>query len=602
MQQDYFILADVTPKEVLAGDSVEIAVRLVAGPAFRAAGSRLVLDLPAYLGYSRPTCLHQEIGGFTEVFCSNPDLRYTKRVWDIELCDYPTEKKSSFKGMAQRLFVLDFQAGEARAGDEILIKWGYLCHGFSCGTKVTTLVLEREFFNTIHIRYFQDGTRGLPDYGRSFEGHDRPVPEVEIPVRFRILPREPERLRLIRRENRTSLLVLDRFSNISPVEDLAEVINEKGPARVNAFGVFELKHPGAGITSKALPLTESPSMAEVYEGRNVYFGDLHVHSSFSIDCIEREKQEMTPDRTFAFARDVACLDFLAVTDHHQPWRDGRHRLGRENWRLVNDAAGEYTADGEFAAFPGFEFECERGDTAVVVNEELTYDEISAPELKGIRDIWERFKGRALITIPHFHHVGQLELGQWYECPYPGMEPSLEIFSCHGSYENDRVLERHIAEIKKFRADRHGKYFLCNGYHYGFTCNSDGHKGNAGYNGLTAVYAKELTRDTIFDALKRRNVYGTTNARIRLLFTINGHLMGSILPATARKLLHISAAGEAPIKAVDVFRNGELFKRFRPDKLEFAVDLAIGEEGPSNWYVRVTQADNHIAYGSPIWVI
>ncbi len=176
---------------------------------------------------------------------------------------------------------------------------------------------------------------------------------------------------------------------------------------------------------------------------------------------------------------------------------------------------------------------------------------------------------------------------------------MEIFSCHGSYESDCVLEQRISESKTFRPDRHGKYLLQRGFRYGLVCNSDGHKGNAGQNGLTAVYAPELTKEAILEAIARRRVYGTTNARIRLLFTMNDYLMGEVAPNVPEKRLHVFAAGERPFKAIDILRNGELHRRFRPYRQECAIDLTFREEEPSFWYVRAV-LDNEIAYSSPIW--
>lgn len=600
MSKQYFSACDVTPKEILAGDSVEINIRLVAGPDFTARGSRIVLDLPAYLGYSRPTLLHQEIGGFTEVFCSNPDLHYTKRVWDMETGDFAGVTGGGFKGMAQRLFVLDFERGEARAGDEILIKWGYLCNGYGTGTKVSTVVLAKEFYNTIHVRYFTDGTQGLPDFGRSFKGYDRPAPDVEVPLRFRIRPREPDRIRVYRKADKASLVVLDRFANVSEVDRLEELLLEPVKAEKDERGVFRLADPRAAVTAKALPIYDCPRTDRVYGGMNVYFGDLHVHTAFSIDCIEREKQEITPAQAFAYARDINCLDFAAVTDHHSPSRDERHRIGEENWRETLAAVRRYNADGEFAAFPGFEFRCDRGDTAVVLGREYDYARINDPAITDIRSLWRSFKSCDYLTIPHFHNPGKLPEGEWHVCPDEGVEPVLEIFSCHGSYERDQVLERHIAAMKSFRPDRHGRYFLQHGYRYGFVCNSDGHKGHVGQNGLIAVYAEELTRGAILAAIRNRRVYGTTNARIRLLFTMNGHLMGAVLPNTTEKRLFVSVAGERPFKAVDVFRDGDLHKRYKPYARECEFEETIRDESPSSWYVRAIQVDNEIAYASPIW--
>ncbi|MGE5549738.1 MAG: DUF3604 domain-containing protein [Bacteroidota bacterium] len=596
----YFREAAVTPREVLAGDSVEITVRLVLGPDFVVPGSRIVFDMPAYLGYTRPSCYDQEDHGYMAVFCSNPDLRYLERTWNMETEDFAASAKTSFKGMAQRIFVIDFLEGNGGAGDELEVVWGFTRNGFGVGTKVCTVVLAREFYNTIHVRYFRDGARALPDLGRSFKGYTRPVPDAEIPLSFRILPREPARLRLIRSVRQAKLQVLDRFANICPVESLAPFINERPSAVRNEYGVFEIADPGVAIASKGLSLYDTPGTAGVFEGLNIYFGDLHTHSAFSNDCIEREKMEVPPDRMYEFAEKAAGLDFLAVTDHHQPWDIERNKIGRENFEYTVKAAAAATKDGRFIAFPGFEFRCARGDTVIVLGEAVPYEVVDDPRLKDIRNLWERLRGCNYLSIPHFHNPGSLAEGKWYACPYEGVEPNLEIYSCHGSYESDRVLERHIPEVKSFRPDRHGRYLLTGGHRYGLICNSDGHKGNPGFNGLTAVYARELTREAILDALRHRRVYGTTNARIRLLFTINGRLMGSILPNTALKTIRIAVRGERPLKAVDLIRNGELYQRFKPKTLEFATDLNISDAEPAYWYTRATQIDNHIAYASPIW--
>ena len=285
MDYQFFKSADITPKAVLAGDSTEISIKLVVGSEFSANGSRIILDMPAYLGTSRPTLHHQELSGSMEVLCSNPDVYYTKKVWNMAKEVFSHEVKSITEAEARtyRIFVIDFEAGVTQEGDEIEIKWGYIPNGFSCGTKVTSLVLAKEFYNTLHVRYFKDGTKGLPDYGRSFKGYDRPRPDEEIPLRFRILSREPERMRLMRRQKKASLLILDRFYNVCDVHDVKEYINENIAMVVNKFGVYEILDTNVHISSKGLPFVDTPKPTEVYNGYNVYFGDLHTHSAFSND-------------------------------------------------------------------------------------------------------------------------------------------------------------------------------------------------------------------------------------------------------------------------------------------------------------------------------
>src|SRR5262249_44505261 len=62
-----------------------------------------------------------------------------------------------------------------------------------------------------------------------------------------------------------------------------------------------------------------------------------------------------------------------------------------------------------------------------------------------------------------------------------------------------------------------------GYKVGFVANSDGHKGRPGashpgastfgaYGGLTCVLAETLTREAVFEAIRRRRCYGVTAAQ------------------------------------------------------------------------------------------
>jgi len=74
----------------------------------------------------------------------------------------------------------------------------------------------------------------------------------------------------------------------------------------------------------------------------------------------------------------------------------------------------------------------------------------------------------------------------------------------------------------------------------------------------------------------------------------------VAPNDPTKRLAIDVVGESDLKRVDVFRDGEQFERFRPDGIAFATEMQVREPGPSNWYVRVTQLDNHVAWSSPVW--
>ena len=309
---------------------------------------------------------------------------------------------------------------------------------------------------------------------------------------------------------------------------------------------------------------------------------------------------MRPGDLMKAARERSGLDFFSVSDHHQPWDEERRKIGRKNWEETIEAVKAHNKTGKFVVFPGFEFRGPRGDTIITFGWEPKYAEIDKPKWQTIRDVWAGLKGKDYLCQPHFHNTGKLKKGQWWESTGDRIEPTLEIFSCHGSYERKDALENGRAMIKRFKSDRCAAYFISKGYRYGLAGNSDGHKGHVGLNGLTAVFAKRLDRKSIFEAYRKRHIYGTTNARIRLVFTGNGKLMGSVIPNSKEKIFLIDVVGENNLKKIDLFRNAKPYKRFIPAGKTFKIEFKVADEEPSNWYVRVTQLDKHLAFSSPVW--
>jgi hypothetical protein len=590
--------ASLTPTEVLAGDSVTFEVRLVVGPAYTQGPSRILLDCPATLGMSRPSLLHQETDGYAEVYCSNPRVRWSKGIWDIEISRFTSPDRRSYRGMACRVLAVDLSAGLAD-GDVLTVRWGEVSDGYGPGTKVTTVVPRPAYDAELHVRYFANAEAGLPDYGRSFEGFERPEPDWEVPLSFRVRPRPAEHLRLLRRHADALLLPLDRFRNVAEVADATELADADETPQPTGWGSFSFPSPAVHVTSRSLPLTDAPPMDDVHHGLNLYWGDIHTHSAFSNDCIEREKMQMTPADLMGFAGHRAGLDFFAVTDHHQPWDEPRNRIRPDHWERTVAAASEADEPGRFLALGGFEFRGPRGDTAVVFADPPDYDRINRPEWTDIRKLWEGLDGADVLSIPHFHNPGRLDDGEWWAGPQH-VEPVLEIFSCHGSYERQDAFEQPRPQIKKFRPDRCGAWLLRQGQRYGLCANSDGHKGHVGTNGVTAVFAKELTREAIFAGYRARHVYATSNARLRLVFTGNGRLMGSAVPSESTNTLHIDVTGEAPLKKVELLRNAEPHELFAPDGRAFGTDVKVSGDEPAFYAVRVTQQDNHVAWSSPIW--
>jgi hypothetical protein len=169
------------------------------------------------------------------------------------------------------------------------------------------------------------------------------------------------------------------------------------------------------------------------------------------------------------------------------------------------------------------------------------------------------------------------------------------------------------------------YAFSRGYILGVVAAGDSHVGYPGRSmmegdpylcqnwkaGIAGVYAPELTREAIWDALYNRHCYGTTGVRIVLQFHLNGSPMGSVLeyPSDGNDLyqreIEVFVAGTDQISRVDIIKNNGLHHRTCPqgDNAEVSiVDRLDVPPATRDWYyVRVFQADGNAAWSSPIWI-
>ena len=137
--------------------------------------------------------------------------------------------------------------------------------------------------------------------------------------------------------------------------------------------------------------------------------------------------------------------------------------------------------------------------------------------------------------------------------------------------------------------------------------------------MTAIFAKDLSRDSIWQALRERSCYATTGAKIIVGLFLAGIPMGREISTLDKPGLvinrHLSGyvVGTDNIKKVEIIRNGKVIKTFKPNTndFEFSFDdmepiskavLNVKKENPFvYYYLRVLQDDKHEAWSSPIWV-
>ena len=332
----------------------------------------------------------------------------------------------------------------------------------------------------------------------------------------------------------------------------------------------------------------------------VFWGDIHCHSAES-DGLGSLGQY------FEYGRHSAALDFCASGDHK---REGVSQA-------MQKAAQKHHVDGKFVTINAFEIRLDDGGDMVVYFKDFSDKYLTIT--KNVNTCKEIIKALAaagegnVIIVPHQHD----ESFDTDAFNHPIVRLA-EVYSCWGNSEKRGTNQKPLIHPGE-AGMAYVQEYLAKGLRLGMIGSGDEHAGHVGYgdwlrinssqhNGLVAVYAKELTREAIWDALWNRRVYATTRARIILHFEINGHMMGSEIkvdtPAQERKI-SVSVEGTDIIDEVVLIKNNEnYFVKKGEGKKSLSFDYTDSKpiKNGDYYYVRVVQKDGELAWSSPIWIV
>jgi len=348
---------------------------------------------------------------------------------------------------------------------------------------------------------------------------------------------------------------------------------------------------------------DSNPMLVTADGQNIFWGDLHGHTSLSDGT-------GAVDDYFTYARDVAALDVAAITDHDH-W--GILQLDRHPafWEETKAEVRRFNQPGRFVTLLGYEWtNWIHGHRHVLYFEDdgEIYSSIS-PDYETPTQLWDALRGKRALTFAH-HSAGGVMPTNWDFAPDPVLEPLTEVVSVHGSSEAlDSPVPIYDPMPGNFVRD-----VLDRGYRFGFVGSGDGHDGHPGLahlnmetGGLAAIITDSLTRDSVLEALRARRVYATNGRRILLRTALDGYAMGSAIPKPATGgysgELFVQVIAEGPLERVDLIRSGNLVDSIPIDGL---LEVTLGREvndlvSGEYLYVRAVQEDTGAAWSSPIYV-
>ncbi len=351
---------------------------------------------------------------------------------------------------------------------------------------------------------------------------------------------------------------------------------ESGTVTLSGFTV------DAGDHTVLLSLKGTDGNTEVFETTftcgdgsvmNLYSGELHAHTSDS-------DGQGTIEQAYAYARDVAKLDFFSVTDHSNSFKNEVY----QNDHITN--AASYNEPGKFVALYGYEQTYNNATYYGHLNT-INYGSLTTRSI-----LLEKYYS-TMTTDPNsivmFNHPGY-KWGNFGEYDF-------------WSEEYDKVVN--LSEIKGKSYDSEYALALTRGWHISPLYNEDNHSPNWGnaYEYCGYALAPSLTRQNIIEAFQKNRTYTTTDKTLKIYYKINNEWMGSRLDSPDKLKVSISLSTQKPQGLGMVYLIGEDnivvasqdLGRTKTFDWEFEIDPSY-----DYYYVKV-ESGNTWCVTAPIWI-
>ncbi len=361
-------------------------------------------------------------------------------------------------------------------------------------------------------------------------------------------------------------IIIDAPDNFNCPSVITLSKEDKGAKEVNCLVKSEGDYILA-ITNPSLELSSKSNIckASLENEYKLFWGDMHAQNGLASGI-------GSMDNTLSFAKEIGCLDFAS-------WQGNDFEISDKNWSVVCEAIKKYHQPHNFITFLGYEWSgihSGGGDYNIYYlnddekihrssmwyyRDKNTLDssgkENDGSDCYPISELWKHFKGRDdVMAIPHVGgRFGNFDYHQ------EDMTSVIEVHSHHG------IFDWYIEDAMK------------KGMKVGFIATSDDHTSRVGLSypvgaesadfgasfdvisGLTAVYAKELTREGIWEAIKSRRCYGTTNSRTIVKFNVNDAFMGEETEISSPPKIEFEVDANSVVDRVEIYRGTDKIYTF-----------------------------------------
>ncbi len=307
---------------------------------------------------------------------------------------------------------------------------------------------------------------------------------------------------------------------------------------------------------------------------NLYKGEVHAHTKES-------DGQGTVEEAYAYARDIAKLDFFAITDHSNSINLNTYK------NTHKPIADKFNDPGKYVTLYGYEqtYNISTGYYGHLnVLNTLTFTTRSSVNLPA----FYRLMAKDPDAIVMFNHPGYT-WGNFLDFKY--------------DKDVDKVLN--LIEIKGSGYDTQYALALTQGWHVSPVYNEDNHSPNWGNASEACGYvlAPALTRANIIEAFEKNRTYTTTDGTLKIYYKINNEWMGARLDNPDKLEVSVNISTERPTGIGTIYLMTEaniiVAQTSAGTKKTYDWNLTVSPDF-DYYYIKVVNS-SYWAVTAPIWI-
>ncbi len=343
---------------------------------------------------------------------------------------------------------------------------------------------------------------------------------------------------------------------------------------------------------KTAPSPETRPQGKVYDDPQEkeeflsVLGNTHSHCRYSGDAVQTD--ENTVERHFQLAKENG-YDFYCVTDHSQ-----YDTYTEDAWNHILEASETYT-DDEFVAVRGYE-----------------HSENNGPGAKGHLNVYNSTSWlNALeegVDMQFFHDwlSGPENSAAAVSMNHPEIDQYSD-FACYNDSARDRITMFEVINGTDIYYDSYKKA-LSLGWKVSPVAGCDNHAVNAigKWKPRTGLAVKELTREGIYDAMRNRRTYATSESGLKVIYYVNNHVMGSVFNTSSDELVfdvEVSIPDPGKIGRIEIVNFSDSVVAsgtFDSNNVECSLSVPYRK---GCYYLKIYNftSPDPVAYTAPVWI-